>query len=58
MRGLVVGLIVGLMVVGTLCTVALVGKPRKPIDGATAVGTVILNALVVWGVVYLWQSAS
>ncbi len=39
------------LAVGALGSVALVGKPRKPIDPGTAMLTVIVNGLLIAGVV-------
>ena len=35
-----------------LCVVALVGKPRKPIEPSTAVLVVIINTLIIVGILH------
>lgn len=47
-------LLIALQVVGALGSVAMVGKPRKPITGGQAAFTVILSAACVWVV---WRLA-
>lgn len=44
---------IALYVIGTLSTVANIGKPRKPIQPPTAVVTVVINGLVIAGLVYV-----
>lgn len=48
--------IIALQLVSMCCTVALVGKPRKPVTGGTAVATIVLSLAVCVGVYWLWAS--
>lgn len=41
------------LAIGGLGAVLLIGKPRKPIDPAVAMWTVLINALLILGVVAL-----
>lgn len=41
--------IAGYLILGALLTVALIGKPRKPIDPATAVLTIAINGALIAG---------
>ena len=43
--------LVAWLALGALASVALVGKPRKPLTPGVAVATVLINALIVVGVV-------
>lgn len=55
MRNVVFGLIVGGCVLVVVSNIALIGKPRKPITSGVAIFAMVLNALEVWGVWYLWR---
>lgn len=45
--------VASLMAFGALATISMVGKPRKPIQPVTAVITVVLNALMIAGLIYV-----
>ncbi len=54
MEAVVALAVIALIVIGTIATILLIGKPRKPITPGAAVITLLLNALVIFGVLYLW----
>lgn len=43
--------LVSLFAIGALFTISMIGKPRKPIDHATAVMTTVIDVLLILGVV-------
>lgn len=49
-----VRIVSGLLAVGTLLTIAEIGKPRKPTTHATAVMVVMVNALLMWALLAGW----
>lgn len=53
MAHLVAYFLVGFIAVGTLLTVAAVGKPRRPLEARTAALVVLISALEISGLVYL-----
>lgn len=48
----------GLAVIGALATIAMIGKPRKPISPGLAIYTLIWQVVWVACVYYLYSSAS
>jgi hypothetical protein len=53
MREFVVWTIVGLTVWGSAISILQIGKPRKPMTPGIALAVLIINAGVVWGILYL-----
>lgn len=49
-------LIVAFLSYGALSTVASVGKPRKPLEPAVAVLTVVFTGAIVAGILIYWES--
>ena len=58
MRTFVGVAIVAFIFFGSLCAVASVGKPRKPLEPGAAVFTLLFNGLLIWGVLYLLGGCS
>lgn len=53
MRAGVAIAIAAFLALGSLSTVAAVGKPRPPLTGTVAVWVVIVSGLMGWGVLWL-----
>jgi len=49
---------IALQTFGVSVTVTVVGKPRKPLTGGVAAGTLVFAAAFMVGVIYLYASAS
>lgn len=45
--------LIGFIAVGTLLTVAAVGKPRRPLEARTASFVVLISALEIAGLLYV-----
>lgn len=46
--------LVAWLAVGVAATIAVIGKPRKPVDPTTAVVTLIINGFLIAGVFAGW----
>ena len=49
-----VGVII-LQIVGALASIAMIGKPRKPVTAAQAITTTILSTLIVISILAFWD---
>lgn len=43
--------LVGVIAFGTICNVAIVGKPREPLSAEVVMLVVVTNALLIWGAI-------
>jgi hypothetical protein len=55
MEAIVALIVIGLIVIGTIATILLIGKPRKPITPGQAVIALIINSVIILGVLFLWM---
>ncbi|MDP8971181.1 MAG: hypothetical protein M3N52_11950 [Actinomycetota bacterium] len=44
------------LLLGSLATVYMVGKPREPLAAGTAIFNLIINGLIVVAIVALWET--
>lgn len=43
--------IIALTVISSLLTVATIGRPRQPMSAAAAIGVLVVNGLIIWGII-------
>lgn len=48
-------LLIVLLCLGPLFTINDIGKPREPLKPVNAIASVIVAALLVWGIAVYWQ---
>lgn len=53
MKDIVMWTLVSVMVLSVFATVAIIGKPRKPIDNNAAIATIIINGLMIAATLYI-----
>lgn len=53
MRIAIVALMIALQSFGAMATIAMVGRPRKPLTGGVAAGSTVVAAAFVAGIPYL-----
>lgn len=53
MKNIIFSLIVGSIVISSLVAISQIGKERKPIEAGSVVISIIVSALMIYGIYYL-----